>query len=162
MPSRSSTLSNAFSKTVKLVNKRTFHSMHCSVMFWRGKSGTMQPRPVRNLVCSGLNLGSMSLSIILRNVLQNTLLEMSWNGERCYVLPQLLQLLRPPSLESCESSSSSSSNDFPHGMYVSSLRASSLGSSWVGPVHEIAPMQRIHPWHGDNKKTSLRVDWYSW
>ena len=71
------TLSNAFSKTMKLVNKGTFHSMHCSVMFWRGKFPTLQPRPLRNLVCSGLNFGSMALSFILRNVLQNTLLEMS-------------------------------------------------------------------------------------
>ena len=77
MPLRSSTLSNAFSKTMKLVNKGTFHSMHCSVMFWKGKSRTMQARPVRNIACSGLNFGSMALSMILRNSLQNTLLEMS-------------------------------------------------------------------------------------
>ena len=77
MPSRSSTLSNAFSKTMKLVNKGAFHLMHCSVMFWKGKSRTMQARPVRNIACSDLNFGSMALSIILRNALQNILLEMS-------------------------------------------------------------------------------------
>ena len=36
----------------------------------------------------------MALSIILKNALQNSLLEMSWNGERCYASPQLLHLLR--------------------------------------------------------------------
>ena len=96
MPSRSSTLSNAFSKTMKLVNKGT--SSQCTVQWCSGEEN-LEPCSLgllRNLVCSGLNFGSMAPSIILRNVLQNTLLEMSWNRERCLCLATVVTIVEAP------------------------------------------------------------------
>lgn len=52
---------------VKLKNKGTFHSMHCSLMFRRAKTLSLQPPPFWNPACSCLNFKSMAPSILLRN-----------------------------------------------------------------------------------------------
>ena len=86
------TLSNAFLKTMKLIYKGTFHSIHCSMMFRKAKIWSMQPRPFRNPACSYLNLASEAQSILLRRTLQTTLLGM----DRSVMPRQLSQLLRSP------------------------------------------------------------------
>ena len=88
------TLSNAFFKSMKLMYKGTFHSIHCSLMFRRAKIWSMQPRPFRNPACSCLSLTSKAQSILLRRTLQKTLLGM----DRSVMPLQLSQLLRSPFL----------------------------------------------------------------
>ena len=83
-------LSKSFSKSMKLIKKETFYSVHCSTMFRIAKTRSMQPRPLRNLPYYCLNSGSMALSIILRSTLQKTLLGMNGDVIPCQ-LPQLLR-----------------------------------------------------------------------
>lgn len=83
-------LSKSFSKSMKLIKKETFYSVHCSTMFGIAKTRSMQPWPLRNLPYYCLNSGSMALSIILRSTLQKTLLGMDVDVIPCQ-LPQLLR-----------------------------------------------------------------------
>ena len=86
------TLSNGFFKSMKLIYKGTFHSIHCSMTFRKAKIWSMQPRLFRNLACSYLSLASEAQSILLRRTLQKTLLGM----DRSVMPRQLSQLLRSP------------------------------------------------------------------
>ena len=63
------TLSNAFLKSMKLIYKAKFHSIHCSMMFRRAKIWSMQSRPFRNPACSCLSFTSKAQSILLRRTL---------------------------------------------------------------------------------------------
>ena len=98
MPSKSSRGShndhyqNAFLKLMKLIYKGTFHSIHCSMMFWSAKIWSLQSRPFRNPTCSCLSLTCKAQSILLRRTLQKTFLGMDRSVMPC----QWSQMLRSP------------------------------------------------------------------
>ena len=56
------TLSNAFLKSMKLINRGVFHSKHCSMIFRNLKIWSIHPRPFLNPACSCLSLMSIAQS----------------------------------------------------------------------------------------------------
>ena len=79
---------------MKLTNKGTFHSVHCSMIFRRAKIWSMHPLALRNPACSSRSLLSMASFILSRIILQNTLLGM----ERSVIPRQLSHFWRFPFL----------------------------------------------------------------
>ena len=87
-------LSNAFSKSTKLMNSSLCHSMHCSIMFLSVKIWSIHPLPCLKPACSSLSLPSTALLMRLITILARTLL-----GIDSSVIPrQLLQSLNVPFL----------------------------------------------------------------
>ena len=76
-------------KSMKVINKEWFHSIHCSMLLRRAKTWSMQPRPLWNPAYSCLNFESMALSILAVNL------------KRCCASPVFtIILLRSPIFES--------------------------------------------------------------
>lgn len=68
------TLSKAFLKSIKVIRRGLFHSIHCSMIFLRVKIWSMQTLSFLNPACSSLNFLSISPSIRERITLKKTLL----------------------------------------------------------------------------------------
>ena len=85
------TLSNAFLKSMKLINRGVFHSKHCSIMFRSANICSLHPLLFLTPAYSYLSLLSIAASILNRRTLQKTL-----QGKDTRVIPRLLAFWRSP------------------------------------------------------------------